>query len=254
MELKLKLTFILAISAFGTFLCLSYYPFADDSLPPVILSAEEIRAFSNEEVYDLYIQFSHRWGRANRDRRIFIAKSGEVYVSDYQEASRLKELALSGELDTGDFTEGEYDVLMRDNVEYNIISKGTLDISTVRALINMVADLVEGSYGQSLTATDYPDQTIGLFISNGEKAICIVETVGVDYNNPERLQFLYTAESFLEKALSEIELVEAEAHELTEFQREHYNPVVRKAMIEQSKLAGNYDYYDYSNVLEEEIE
>ena len=212
-----------------------------------VFTADELSSLTSQDIDEIYIQFFHRWGRANRIKSVFIAGAGELFLSDWQDGGWIKESIMTGKASAEEFTELEYQMVMRDNVEYSIIQKGQIDAEQLKSLIDIIADNVEIVYPQGIGSFEYADEAINFNIAKGEHAICIHETPNVSYNNPARLEILYQIEGLIDNILSSIDLSASDGNELAEFERAHANRAIREANIAQEKLGGGYDDYHYGS-------
>lgn len=122
------------------FLSFTYIISADENIPAVILTTNELRKAVQSETSDLTFQFYHSWEHAQRDRMISFDGTGVLIATDFQEAGWIKDGVLSGEISTEEFTESEINVLKRENVDYTILQKGVIEQETVSDIANMVAD------------------------------------------------------------------------------------------------------------------
>jgi len=207
---------------------------AQDKPESIILTADEMRQFASSDLADIKLMFRHLWGNAKRSRRIIITGSGDFVINDWQHATPEKEGVLSGELPSSYFAPSELEMVMRDNVDYDLQVKGQIEKEVIKQIIAVVADAVDGNYATSLATGDLTEQ-MDFELSLGDKGITVFEEVNMDYHNPVKLQALFDIEQLLEGAISKVEVKEISRDEYTDFSLEH-NPNTREAYNAQWNL------------------
>ena len=215
--------------------CFYYLTRAQDEPESIIFTASEMREFTPSDILNLKLEFRHVWGNAKRSRKIIITGSGDFVIYDWQHATPEREGVLSGELPSSYFAPSELEMVMRDNVDYELQVKGQIGEEVIKQILMIIADAVDGNYALSPTTGDFLSETLSVTLSFSDKGIEVIEEVNMDYHDPIKLQALFGIEQLLEGATSKVEVEEISRDEYTDFSLEN-SPHTREAYNAQWKL------------------
>ena len=201
----------------------------------IILSSDELKEINPAEFDEVRIKFIHTWGNAYRSRRIIMLGSGEYAISDWQDAAQLKQDVLAGEIERSYFEPSELEMVLRDNVEFNIYFRGRINPEMIKQILNITASAVDGNYALSKGGSEFWSDHMYCAVTQGEKGIIMIEEVNEDYHDLVKLEALFEIEQLIETAVSESESYEIGAMEYAEFS-EQYTPDTSKIYTAQWKL------------------
>ncbi len=190
------------------------------NLPEIVLTTEEMQTLDSGSFGDVAIKLNHTWGNARMVRTVIFKGDGLVLIHEWQDAAQLKEDVLSGNIDRSLFTDAEYQMVLKEHVDYNIYERAEISPSVMLEILSIVSDNLNGMYEQGPTAGDFYTDTIVLDIMTPDNGLIIAETVDFEGSNADRLSILYDVESLIETELENVETEDLDALEYTKLSEE----------------------------------